>query len=284
MYGGVRGQKVGRIREQFIIAWVARWRYTTQDVLSIALGLSLKAVSDKLSRMEKHQLIRKVPVLIGKRGYVYILTTHGEGVFNKLSSRAIPSRMDASKLRTNTLMLHDLGVQIIVAYKWKEKSISQFYTQFDIKNMNTEHQYSIMPDALVISTSGSRVAIEFEATAKSKKRILGKFFDLRNDINRVEAGYIDRHHTAMQQWMDNKKISWEFVEYTGLTKGIEKSYREYVELYYKRRLNDQKNGEGELLRDGWVESFRFSKENIGELISQAIYSNYEPELELFGVL
>lgn len=283
LYGGSKGQKIGRVREQFIIAWLARWRYSTPDVLAVALGLKYKAISDKLSRMEKHQVIRKVPVFIGKRGYVYILTPHGEETFSSLSNRAVPARMDASKLRTNTMMLHDLGVQIIVAHKWRTKQIREFYTQFDIKNTMTDH-HLIMPDALIISHEGTRTAIEFETTVKAKKRIMGKYFDMRNDPKKVQAGYIDRHHKAMQQWLEDKGTAWEFVEYTGLTPGIEIAYREYIESYYKRRFNDQKDDNGQLLRDGWIGSFKFDQDNLAELISQAIYTKQQPEDDLTGIL
>lgn len=282
-FGGTRGKKIGTFREQFILGWIARWRYSTPDVLAIALNISVKSAKDKLSKMLKRQLIRKIPTFT-KNNCVYILTHHGESEFRLLSNKAIPTRLDASKLKTNSMINHDAAVQCIIAQKWATRSITQFLTQFDIKQGDINNNLPTLPDALVVSKNGIRTAIEFEATQKSERRILGKFFDLRKDQRNVQDGVIDMHHQAMQRWMKNNNTAWEYVEYTTLTNGFADTYQKHINTYYNRRFKDQKNDDGKLIKEGWVSSFIINPTSISDIIKEVIYEHSRTEDSLRNLL
>jgi len=282
-FGGTKGKEIGKVRQQFILGWIARWRYSTPDILAIALNISVKSAKDKFSKMLKNQLIRKVPTFT-KNNCVYILTRHGETEFRLLSNRAIPTRLDASKLKTNSMINHDSGVQCIIAHKWAARAITQFLTQFDIKQNDKMNRLPTLPDALVISKNGTRSAIEFEATQKSERRILGKYFDLRKNKKNVPHGLLDKHHQAMQIWIEDNNSSWEYIEYITLTSGCGHSYQKHINNYYNRRFQDKRNNDGNLIKDAWIGSFIINATKVNDIIKETIYENSTSKNSLLNIL
>lgn len=282
-FGGSKGKAIGKIREQFILGWIARWRYSTPDILAIALNITSKSSKDKFSKMRTKQLIRKIPTFT-KGNCVYILTHHGESEFRQLSNRAIPRRLDASKLKTNSMINHDAAVQCIIAQKWSDNSISQFSTQFDIKKNDVNNKLPTLPDALIINKDGTRTAIEFEATQKSERRLLGKYFDLRKAPRNIQNGILDNHHQAMQQWMENTNVGWEYVEYTTLTSGIVDTYQKHINTYYNRRFQNKQNDKGDMIKIGWISSFIFTTPEVSQIIKKAVYEHSTMDDSLHNLL
>lgn len=274
-FGGKEGATIGRIREQFIIAWLARWRYSTYEIMAHALGARPKAIRDKLTKLQNRKVVVKQPTIFSTSGYVYTLTAFGEKMFRDISNRKIPTRLDASKLKSNSALPHDLGVQVLIAEKWRTGDITEFSTQFELKTSHKE--LPILPDALYVNKDGSRIAIEFEATIKSEFRMLGKYFDMRKDLNKVEAGYIDKHVKAMQAWINNEKTHWEFTEYTLLSKKQADTYQKYINTYVKRRWQQEH-------QEGWRDSFIFSKQEVMKLVDSMIYEKQIAEPAILKIL
>jgi len=276
-FGGKEGMAIGKIREQFIIAWLARWRYSSYEVMALALGAKPKSIRDKLTKMQNKKIVVKQPTVFSPSGYVYTLTAVGERMFRDISNRKIPKRLDASKLKTNSLIPHDLGVQVVIAENWRTGNVKSFMTQFELK-LKYRDKLPILPDAFYINKNDGRCAVEFEATMKTERRMLGKYYDLRNDISTVESGYIDKHWKAMRGWMDDNSEYWEFVEYTLLSDKQVKTYQKYVNTYIKRRVSNPDH------RNGWRDSFVFSDAKVMSLVSSIIYDKQVAEPAIVSIL
>lgn len=273
-YGGGTGTATGRHREQFILAWLARWRYSHYEVMALALGCEPKPIRDKLTKMQHRKLVVKQPTIFSKQGYVYTLTAHGERAFRDISVRKIPTRLDASKIKTNSSIPHDLGVQVIIAEQWYRGNVKEFFTQFELNDSKLNIRYS--PDAFYINKDNKRIAVEFEATPKSEYRLLGKYFDMRK--SNVEDGYFDKQFENMSAWCDDNSKGYEYVEYTLLTAKQTSVYRKHVNTYIRRRITDPDN------RSGWLGSWLFTEESLSRKIESIIYDKQLPDSGLVNLL
>lgn len=275
-WGGEKGARIGKEREQAIIAWLARWRYSTAEVLALVLSkdtvTTTKATSDKLAKMIRQQLVRKVDCIFTNKGYVYQLTQLGIEYYSRLSSRKLPPRLDASKIRSNSQAPHDLGVQLYVAHKYRKGDVSSFMTTTEVKRAYPSSTVAT-PDALIVSGNGTRTAIEFEPNQKSEKRMRGKWIDNRHDQStrdKLDLGVFDKHHNAMAKWIDNKDSYWEYVEYIMLGEKAAKTYQNWLRAYYNIKL---KKGSD---RSGWIDSYSFNTQ-AGKMIEKFIYFAVSPE-------
>lgn len=103
--------------------------------------------------------------------------------------------------------------------------------------------------------------------------MLGKYFGLRKNKKHIPQGLIDKHHQAMQLWMENNKLGWEYIEYTTLTTGYGDTYQKHISTYYCRRFQEERNDKGQPIKDGWISSFIINPTRVNEIIKKAVYEH-----------
>jgi len=260
-YGGRKGQELGLFREQTVIAWLARFRYSTYHVLALVMDIPSKAAAEKLYKMEKAGLIQKVTTLHARNHYVYRLTPQGLDSFKQLSERVTPAIPTPRDLSSNTRIPHDLSVQAVIAQLRSNGNLEGFLTTFEIYHENKKHEYkpAIKPDAILVYC-GYRQALELERCGKSDVRLLGKYDDMRKEMKSKNSGVLDNHHKNM---LDNQEDETEGFSYGSvmyvITDGSGERYRKTLRKYYNRRFNgvDNKNE----LFNGWFASYDIQFDN-----------------------
>jgi DNA-binding HxlR family transcriptional regulator len=277
-YGGRIGQDIGKQREQTILAWLARWRYSTYNVLAVVMNINNKAAAEKLYKLEKKHLVQKVTTLHARNHYVYRLTPLGLSSFKQLSERKIPNIPTPSDLSGNTRIPHDLSVQIAVAYLRRKDELIGFLTTFEFIQENKKNNYkaAIKPDAILIY-NGYRCALELERRGKSDTRLLGKFDDMRKDFSRKEQGVFDNHHTNMSnnQEIQSLNFAYSCILYVN-TDSSGQRYQNTLRSYYNRKSKTADNP-SEFFK-GWFESYEIQYDNeltkiIESIVDEKIIAN-----------
>lgn len=74
MYGGMQGRKAAMLFEYKILTWIAKFKFTNYQVISRLFSISPSTARDKLKRLEKKGLIRKVPCMSVCNGQLILAT------------------------------------------------------------------------------------------------------------------------------------------------------------------------------------------------------------------
>lgn len=285
-YGGRKGMELGQLREVVILAWLARWRYSTASILRIVLNrddsITLASTGEKLNKMMHKNLITKSSAL-NRGGYVYRLTEQGRKEYARLSDRDIPAKMDASKIMANHMVPHNLGASLVVARLYSEKRIARFETQFELRQSHANEEQFLergtVPDAVVIYKSGERVAIEFEPSQKSELKLLGRYKDLSNDDIKDKVGVLLEHDWVMDRGQENQNLYWTRVLYCQMTEQVRNTYQKHIKTFYKRYAT---NGDDEW-RAKLCKKFEHSV-HFAEEINETIYQKVMKPAKYDGLL
>lgn len=270
-YGGIVGQAIGQHREYIVLAWLARWRYSVPEVLSVALNyksdvtgeITPVGVSAKLAKLIKRGWVRKCRCNTIRHGFVYQLTAAGIAQYKTLNDRELPGRMTADKILLNTQVPHELGAQLYVAFQLK--NITEYFTPSEIlrrtkeileknKKSLTTNTYA-SPDALIIK-NGVVWAVEYEWSQKNQKKMMGKYQDMtlsKEKIKTIENGVLDKHRNAMSSGVG----LWSEVIFIQLGDVASKTYTEFVKRYFKAFSGVIRSDEDEENRKIWINSFHF---------------------------
>ena len=190
MYGGMQGRKAAMLFEYKTLTWIAKFKFTNYQVISRLFSISPSTARDKLKRLEKRGLIRKVPCMSVRDSWVYIMSQAGVNILREHWNGVAPNAwLDVTKIRDRTKATHDLCVQYFCAAQHSSGDTKSVKSEFEIgetpclkvrlpagNKKNLRHK----PDAIITHWQNSDNmdskylgdwAVEFESVRKSVSRL-----------------------------------------------------------------------------------------------------------------
>ena len=193
-FGGVQGRKAALTFEFKTLAWLAKFKFTNNQVIAQLFEISPATARDKLKKLERKGIIRKVPCLSVRDNWVYILSKAGVDKLREHWNIVAPSPwLDVTKIRDRTRTTHDLCVQFFCARQHCFGNTKRIISEFEIGIMpshkirltnGTKNNQRHRPDAIIEYWHDSDKnnseylgswAVEYESSRKSVARLEDTF-------------------------------------------------------------------------------------------------------------
>lgn len=230
-YGGLAGQQAALEFQFLVLSWIFRFKFTTTEVVGQLIGVQATTARDKLTKLVKKKLIKKVTSLTVKGNYIYMITPFGAKTLEESVGRTGIPTFNSKRVVNRTLNVHDLCVQFYCAQIYRTRRPSQikkiwnetyfkkvkklpditYRTRFDGEFIVRK----CTPDVAIEFVDGSSVAIEYESQSKSAENIKEKLIYYHHYMQRDDAFfqkviYVFRFESSVKKYSKllNKYLDW----------------------------------------------------------------------------
>lgn len=177
LLSGSAGRQTHRRHRDAGIVWIARWGYTTPNILCLHIGIGQDQCRRLVAGLIKAGLAAEIRALDGYTRYetengtrkilgpfLLCLTRDGLAVADFLDE--LPHAGGLSDIPAPMTIRHNLSAQRVAATILKKQPDYQFQTEFALRRTHC-HKGKKIPDFTLIDPDGSCIAVEVELTRKN---------------------------------------------------------------------------------------------------------------------
>jgi DNA-binding MarR family transcriptional regulator len=258
-YGGSKSRQRSKEFETKVLLWLSKFKFTNHYVIAELMTMKPTSARDKLKRLELKNLVRKVPCISTREGYVYILTQQAVNYLQDTHGHQVKSAwLDVTKVRDKTTAVHDLAVQFFCAKQSADNQTSKITSEFELAEMPIVQSRKLgklkhRPDAIIKHSENAGFngswAIEYESMRKSSARLheIFTYHYLHSNLDDENQRHYWGVHYFFSRYSDLKKY--------------EKELNKVAFSMFPERLTHQEGGseydENKKARERFLECFFF---------------------------